>query len=103
MTIDPRQRLEAGISHLVDERKIISGIAVSYGDPTQGEAFSRGNLREVRLQDGAFVPDVAPLANDSIFDLASVSKLFTCIAVLQLVERGKLRLYQTVQEVDKRC
>ena len=88
MTIDPRQRLEAGISHLVDERKIISGIAVSYGDPTQGEAFSRGNLREVRLQDGAFVPDVAPLANDSIFDLASVSKLFTCIAVLQLVERG---------------
>ena len=102
MTIDPRQRLEAGISHLVDERKIISGIAVSYGDPTQGEAFSRGNLREVRLQDGAFVPDVAPLANDSIFDLASVSKLFTCIAVLQLVERGKLRLDQTVQEVDKR-
>ena len=102
MTIDPRQRLEEGISHLVDERKIISGIAVSYGDLAQGEAFSRGNLREVRLQDGAFVPDVAPLANDSVFDLASVSKLFTCIAVLQLVERGKLRLDQTVGQVDKR-
>ncbi|HWQ97423.1 MAG TPA: serine hydrolase domain-containing protein [Clostridia bacterium] len=99
---DPRQRLEEGVRHLVDERKIISGIAVSYGNRTRGEAFSRGNLREVRLQDGAFVPDAAPLQNDSVFDLASVTKLFTCIAVLQLMERGKLRLDQTVGSIDKR-
>jgi CubicO group peptidase (beta-lactamase class C family) len=99
---DPRQRLEEGVRHLVDERKIISGIAVSYGNRTRGEAFSRGNLREVRLQYGAFVPDAAPLQNDSVFDLASVTKLFTCIAVLQLMERGKLRLDQTVGSIDKR-
>ena len=102
MTTDPRQRLEDGISHLVDERKIISGIAVSYGDRTQGEAFCRGNLREVRLENGAFVPDSAPLMTDSVFDLASVTKLFTCIAVLQLVERGKLRLDQPVGRIDPR-
>ena len=102
MTTDPKRRLEEGISHLVDERRIISGIAVSYGDLARGEAFSRGSLREVRLQDGAFVPDAAPLRNDSVFDLASVSKLFTCVAVLQLVERGRLRLDQTVGSVDKR-
>ena len=102
MTLDPRQRLEDGVSHLVDERKIISGIAVSYGDLTRGEAFCRGNLREVRLEHGAFVPDSAPLKTDSIFDLASVTKLFTCIAVLQLVERGKLRLDRTLGSIDKR-
>lgn len=102
MTIDPRQRLEAGVHHLVDERKIISGIAVSYGDLTQGEAFCRGNLREVRLENGVFQPDIAPMDNDSIFDLASVTKLFTCIAVLQLVERGRLRLDQTICSIDKR-
>ena len=102
MTIDPRQRLEEGISHLVEERKIISGIAVSYGDLAQGDAFCHGNLREVRLENGVFIPDAAPLENDSVFDLASVSKLFTCIAVLQLVERGKLRLDQPVGSVDKR-
>ena len=102
MTTDPRQRLEEGVSHLVDERRIISGIAVSFGGLTRGEAFCRGNLREVRLQDGAFVPDVAQMKTDSVFDLASVTKLFTCIAVLQLVERGKLRLHQTVGSVDKR-
>jgi len=99
---DPRQRLEEGVRHLVDERKIISGIAVSYGDRTRGEAFYRGNLREVRLENGMFVPDIAPLETDSVFDLASVTKLFTCIAVLQLMERGKLRLDQTVGSVDKR-
>ncbi|PKM39660.1 MAG: hypothetical protein CVV04_09795 [Firmicutes bacterium HGW-Firmicutes-9] len=99
---DPRQRLEEGVRHLVDERKIISGIAISYGDRTRGEAFCRGNLREVRLKNGAFVPDMAPLETDSVFDLASVTKLFTCIAVLQLMERGKLRLDQTVGSVDKR-
>jgi len=99
---DPRQRLEEGVRHLVDERKIISGIAISYGDRTRGESFCRGNLREVRLEHGAFVPDIAPLENDSVFDLASVTKLFTCIAVLQLMERGKLRLDQTVGSVDKR-
>ncbi len=99
---DPRQRLEEGVRHLVDERKIISGIAVSYGDRTRGEAFCRGNLREVRLENGAFVPDVVPLETDSVFDLASVTKLLTCIAVLQLMECGKLRLDQTVGSVDKR-
>ena len=99
---DPRQRLEQGVRHLVDERKIISGIAVSYGDRTRGESFCRGNLREVRLEDGAFVPNIASLENNSVFDLASVTKIFTCIAVLQLMERGKLRLDQTVGSVDKR-
>ena len=102
MTVDPRQQLEKGVSHLVDERKIISGIAVSYGDRTRSEAFCRGNLREVRLEHGAFVPDSAPLQTDSVFDLASVTKLFTCIAVLQLMERGKLRLDRTLGSIDKR-
>ncbi len=102
MTKDPRQRLEEGVSHLVDERRIISGIAVSYGDLMRGEAFWRGDIREVRLENGGFIPDRAPMETDSVFDLASVTKLFTCVAVLQLCERGKLRLDQSVGSVDKR-
>ncbi len=100
--IQPREELENGISHLLDERKIISGIGVSYGDMTHGEQFCHGNLSEVRLVDGEFLPDVVSLETDSIFDLASVTKLFTCIAVLQLVERGKLRLDKRVGEIDRR-
>ncbi len=102
MTNLARQRLEEGVSYLVDERRIVSGVAVSYGDLTRGEAFARGNIREVRLENGVFVPDAAPMKTGSVFDLASVTKLFTCIAVLQLCERGKLRLDQTLGSVDKR-
>lgn len=102
MTSTPRERLEQGVVHLVDERKIVSGIAVSYGDRTRGEAFCRGRIREVRLENGAFLPDEAPMDANSIFDLASVTKLFTCIAVLQLLERGRLRLDDPVGRLDKR-
>ncbi len=102
MTTSPRELLEQGVVHLVDERRIVSGIAVSYGDGLRGEAFCRGCIREVRLKDGVFMPDEAPMDADSIFDLASVTKLFTCIAVLQLVERGKLRLADPVGQIDRR-
>ena len=33
-----------------------------------------------------------PMRNDTIFDMASVSKLFTSIVMLQLVEKGKVDL-----------
>jgi CubicO group peptidase (beta-lactamase class C family) len=33
-----------------------------------------------------------PMRNDTIFDMASISKLFTSIAVMQLVERGQLTI-----------
>lgn len=102
MTASSRELLEQGIHHLVNERKIVSGIAVSYGDLTRGEAFCRGNIREVRLENGEFVPDPAPMETSSVFDLASVTKLFTCIAVLQLCERNKLRLDAPIGSVDKR-
>ena len=75
MTISPRELLEQGVLHLVDERRIVSGIAVSYGDRTRGEAFCRGRIREVRLEGGAFVPDEAPMDADSVFDLASGAAL----------------------------
>jgi CubicO group peptidase (beta-lactamase class C family) len=102
MTLTPRETLDSGIRYLVDERRVISGIAVSYGGLRGGEQFCYGNIREVRLQDGVFVPDPAQMNVDSIFDLASVTKLFTCIAVLQLCERKKIALSSTIGSIDKR-
>jgi len=53
-----------------------SGWAVAYGDG------------------GAPLPDArrVPMREDTIFDLASVSKLFTSIAVVQLVQEGRVGL-----------
>jgi len=102
MTIPLREQLDAGIKYLVDERSVITGIAGAYGSLSGGDRFCYGNIREVRLDHGAFVPDVAPMDEDALFDLASVTKLFTCIAVLQLVERGKLALDTAVGQIDRR-
>jgi len=38
-----------------------------------------------------------PLAPSMLFDLASVSKQFTAVAVLQLVEQGRIRLSDSIQ------
>jgi CubicO group peptidase (beta-lactamase class C family) len=102
MTASPREQLDAGIRYLVDERRIVSGIAGSFGGLAGGERFCHGNTREVRLTADGFVPDPVAMDENSIFDLASVTKLFTCIAVLQLVERGRLSLETTVGQIDKR-
>lgn len=102
MSVSPREALDAGVHYLVDERRIVTGIAVSYGDLTRGDMFCHGKIREVTCSDGDFLPDEAPMNETSVFDLASVTKLFTCIAVLQLVERGKIRLDTCIGKADKR-
>src|SRR5690606_27089652 len=38
------------------------------------------------------IPSTRPLHKDTLFDLASVSKLFTATATMMLVERGYIRL-----------
>ncbi len=51
------------------------------------------------IQRGYGVADVSdrrPFTVDTSFDLASIGKLFTVVSIMQLVERGKLRLTDTV-------
>ena len=102
MNTDYRKLLDEGVSYLVGERRIVTGIAGAYGGLRGGETFVSGNIREVRLENGMFVPDTAPMDEHSIFDLASVTKLFTCIAVMQLCERGKLSLTDPIGRLDPR-
>lgn len=99
---DFRAELNEGIRYLVDERRVITGLAGAFGSLAAGEMFAHGRIREVRLERGSFMPDEAKMDERSIFDLASVTKLFTCIAVLQLCERGKLALDRPLGAIDKR-
>ncbi|MEV0595456.1 serine hydrolase domain-containing protein [Nonomuraea cavernae] len=45
---------------------------------------------------GTLAPDRPPARRDSIFDLASISKLFTTVVVLSLAEEGRLGLDEPV-------
>ena len=96
------EELARNLRLLVDEKRIVSGLAVACGDARRVHRELYGNAGEVRWEKGAFVPAPRALSPDAIFDLASVTKLFTCLGVMQLWERGALRLDSTMGELDRR-
>src|SRR6185369_6170283 len=71
------------LRHAVDEKKIpaIVGMAATGSKTVYSGAFGVRN-----------VSSHSPVAVDSIFALASMTKPVTSVAAMQLVERGKLRL-----------
>jgi methyl acetate hydrolase len=52
-----------------------------------------------RAAGGLHVGDDAPAAPDTVFRIASMTKALTSVAVLQLIERGSLKLDQPVADV----
>ena len=94
--------LSDGMQYLTRERRIVSGVAVGYGNADTAKADCRGNAEEVALLDGAFVPRVREMDAETIFDLASVTKLFTALSIVLLRERGKLRFTDPVSRYDAR-
>ncbi len=58
-----------------------------------GKKMLTATYGEARLEDGT------PIQSDSNFRLASVTKQFTAMSILMLVERGKLSLDDTLYEI----
>ena len=98
----PQQTLWNGMHFLCEESRMLTGVSIAYGTASQSEAVLTGRAQETALADGAFVPSEKPLTENSIFDLASLSKLFTAILILQLVHRGALDLNEYVGEIVPR-
>ena len=95
--------LQNSLRFLCDESRMLSGITVAYGTPSACESALYGRAQEVALDEaGRFVPHVRPLREDALFDLASLSKLFTAVLAMMLVERGKLSLTSPVARLDSR-
>ncbi|WP_086823847.1 serine hydrolase domain-containing protein [Allokutzneria sp. NRRL B-24872] len=66
------------------------GVVVSKG--SLGHALRYADDKGTELPKDEWVP----MGADTIFDMASISKLFTTVAVMQQVERGKIDLDRTV-------
>ncbi len=75
--------LGPALEKLVGDGKIAGGVALiaRHGKVAYFEAFG---LRDVATR--------APMAEDTIFAIASMTKPMTCVAAMTLVERGKLGL-----------
>ena len=87
---------------LCDETRMLTGIAVAYGTSLESEYALYGRAQEVQLHDGQFIPCVRMMQEDDIYDLASLTKLFTSVMTMILVQRGLLSLSESVGEIDSR-
>lgn len=81
---------------------MLTCLTVVYGNAKEYDYARSGNAHEVRCTDAGFNQDEAPLTEESLYDLASLTKLFTAVSVLQLIEQGHLRLTDRIARVDPR-
>ncbi len=96
------QNLYTNLRYLCDESRMLTGISVSYGTDAQSECAVYGRAQEVLLREGAFVPHARPLTCQSIYDLASLTKLLVSVTAMRLVELGQLSLDEHIGEIDPR-
>jgi CubicO group peptidase (beta-lactamase class C family)/D-alanyl-D-alanine dipeptidase len=75
----------------------IPGAAVAVVDVRDGSA------RHWQQGFGRLRPDGPAMPHDAVFRVASVSKLFTAVAAMRLVERGELDLDRPVRELVPEC
>jgi methyl acetate hydrolase len=86
-----REEIDAALQAMVTAREIPGVVAMA------------ANQESVVYQ-GAFglrsMAAAAPMSSDTIFRIASMVKLLTSVAALQLVERGKLKLDEPAGTID---
>ncbi len=91
--------IEEKVNDFIYKREMVPGMVFSYGTGNYKETVVIGNRQEVTLDEkGNLVPAVEKMTEDTIFDLASVTKLFTSLSVLKLVENGTISLDDEIKK-----
>lgn len=85
----PAKEFEDFARSVMDEHKI-PGVAVSVID--RGEVIYKNGFGYRDKEQGL------PVTPDTIFGVASVTKSFSCLAIMQLAESGKLSVHDPVQK-----
>lgn len=89
--------LEELVKDFIYKKEMVPGMVFSYGTKNYKETVVIGNRQEVTIdKDGKLVPDVEEMTADTIFDLASITKLFTSVSILKLMQYGEINLYDSV-------
>ncbi|HML48343.1 MAG TPA: serine hydrolase domain-containing protein, partial [Clostridia bacterium] len=94
--------LLTSLSVLVERMRMLTGMAVAYGNRDRFFHAHVGNVQEVELAGGIFVPRVRPVRDSTLYDLASLTKIFTMIGVMQLVSSGEISLDDRIGGIDPR-
>ena len=81
--------LKPALQKLVDERKIPGGIAMT---------VRHGKVADITTFGWRDVQAKAPMTEDTIFAIVSMTKPITCVAVMTLVEQGKIGIDDPVDK-----
>lgn len=95
MGVGMSDRLEAILADAVP-RVCPAAVALIAVDGSVVAAAAAGELVRYAGAEGGLAADRPPVGRDSIFDLASISKLFTTVVLLSLAEEGRLDLDEPV-------
>lgn len=88
---------------LVGEKHSCGGLVISYGTDNYSEVLVCGNQQEIALgPNGEPTKLLVPMTENSIFDLASVTKIVTCLTVMRLHEKGIVDITKPVRYYDNR-
>jgi len=96
------QTLLSNMRYLCDESRMLTGITAAYGTSRQSEHVLYGRAQETEIKDGRFIPCERPLMEDSIYDLASLTKLILGVMAMILEQRGMLSLDECIGSIDPR-
>lgn len=81
-----RSNIIENVSEIVD-KGLTSGVEITMSTPNYKQNIIYGNTQDyIRDNNGVFIPKRVAMKGDTIFDLASVTKLFTSLSVLTILE-----------------
>ena len=91
--------IEEKVRDFIYKTEIVPGLVFSYGTENYKETVVIGNRQEVSIDEtGNLVPAVEKMTEDTIFDLASITKLFTSLSILKLVQQGTVSLDDEIKK-----
>lgn len=95
-TLYRHSNVEENICQVVKKKKYVAGMVFCFGTRLHSDRIVIGNQQEnvnIQMKEEC-------MTADSIFDLASLSKFFTCLCTLKLAEEKKIDLHSSVAHVE---
>ena len=86
--------IDDSIKNFIDDKKMTPGIVIDYGTDLTRDSIVYGNSKEY--------PYKKCMTYDTIFDLASTSKLFTTLSILMLKDAGMIKLDDGITKYNKK-
>src|ERR1700675_1660948 len=87
-----RARIDGVLRQSVDAKEVPGVVAMA--------ATEKGGLYEGAFGPRVLEPGAAAMTLDTVFRIASMTKVITSVAAMQLVEQGKLKLEDPVPNID---